>query len=120
MPKPVITTRSPADRASWILSNTALRAASPWAFELPSLAATRELMSLFLRVAMVTVRDLPDDGEDLDLEAYFAAAGSTIEGLPRWEIDTNRIALGFFSFSKFLMYRDLDVSNWPDEAKPPM
>lgn len=64
------------------------------------------------------IPDLPDDGEDLDLEAYFAGIGSAIESLPRWEIDTERIVLGFFSFSKFLMYRDLDANNWPDDAKP--
>jgi hypothetical protein len=54
----------------------------------------------------------------LDVESYFAKVRSTIEGLPRWEVDTSRIVLGFFSFSKFLMYRDLDVSTWPEGAKP--
>ena len=28
------------------------------------------------------------------------------------------MALGFFSFAKFLMYRDLDAGVWPDESKP--
>ena len=28
------------------------------------------------------------------------------------------MVLGFFSFSKFLMYRDLDVNIWPDSSKP--
>ena len=27
------------------------------------------------------------------------------------------MTLGFFSFAKFLMYRDLDVRTWPDAAK---
>ena len=27
------------------------------------------------------------------------------------------MTLGFFSFAKFLMYRDLDARNWPDPSK---
>ena len=35
----------------------------------------------------------------------------------RWEVQPDVITLGFFSFAKFLMYRDLDVRTWPDAAK---
>ena len=35
-----------------------------------------------------------------------------------WTIDRERVSLGFFSFSKFLMYRDLDVATWPDDSSP--
>ena len=31
----------------------------------------------------------------------------------RWEVCPDAMVLGFFSFSKFLMYRDLDPDNWP-------
>jgi hypothetical protein len=35
----------------------------------------------------------------------------------RWEVLPNDIQLGFFSFTKFLMYRDLDPENWPNAGK---
>lgn len=37
---------------------------------------------------------------------------------PRWEVLENEIRLGLYSFSKFLMYRDLDESIWPNTSKP--
>jgi very-short-patch-repair endonuclease len=55
---------------------------------------------------------LPED-EDLDIAAYFQAVGGAIGGRPGWSVDTEAIALGFFSFAKFLMYRDLDPTTWP-------
>ncbi|MCH7745508.1 MAG: DUF4011 domain-containing protein, partial [Chloroflexi bacterium] len=63
------------------------------------------------------IPELSDD-EDLDIASYFAEVESVIGNLPRWEVDANRVALGFFSFSKFLMYRDLDGNTWPEQAKP--
>jgi hypothetical protein len=47
---------------------------------------------------------------------YFSEVTSTIAAHPRWKIEPNAIQLGFFSFSKLLMYRDLAVGAWPDEA----
>ena len=41
-----------------------------------------------------------------------------MQHIPGWTVDRNSVVLGFFSFSKFLMYRDLDVSIWPEGAKP--
>lgn len=60
---------------------------------------------------------LPDP-EDLDLDEYFNAVSSAIKRQARWSVDENAIVLGFFSFGKFLMYRDLDVASWPEGAKP--
>src|SRR5690606_21157061 len=45
---------------------------------------------------------------------YFATVAPMIASQPRWEVEPNAISLGFFSFAKFLMYRDLDPRNWPD------
>jgi len=58
------------------------------------------------------------DIEDLDLGAWFDAWEQAIESRQRWAIDRTAVALGFFSFGKFLMYRDLDPTTWPDGAKP--
>jgi hypothetical protein len=56
--------------------------------------------------------------EDFDVQEYFRATSSSILSQPKWSIDENAICLGFFSFSKFLMFRDLDSTNWPDGKKP--
>jgi very-short-patch-repair endonuclease len=45
---------------------------------------------------------------------YFERVAQAISSQPRWEVCENDIVLGFFSFAKFLMYRDLDPEIWPD------
>ncbi len=37
-------------------------------------------------------------------------------GKSRWEVQPDAMVLGFFSYSKFLMYRDLDPENWPTDG----
>jgi very-short-patch-repair endonuclease len=54
------------------------------------------------------------DEDDFSPAEYFRALENTITGVARWEVLPNSITLGFFSFAKFLMYRDLDPENWPD------
>jgi len=56
------------------------------------------------------------DEDELDLAAYSAKVAETILKEARWEVLPDAMVLGFFSFSKFLMYRDLDPENWPKEA----
>ncbi len=58
--------------------------------------------------------ELPE-GEDLNVAVYLANVENAIASETRWSVDRDAIVLGFFSFSKFLMYRDLDPSTWPDE-----
>lgn len=58
------------------------------------------------------------DVEDLDLTAYFDAFDAAVASRPRWQVDRAAISLGFFSFGRFLMYRDLDSSTWPPELQP--
>ncbi|MGC1303249.1 MAG: DUF3320 domain-containing protein [Caulobacteraceae bacterium] len=48
---------------------------------------------------------------------YAAAVAEVIAAKPGWSVQPNDIVLGFFSFAKFLMYRDLDASVWPAKAK---
>ena len=57
-----------------------------------------------------------DDLEPSNIQSYFQAVGEAIDGVKRWSVDASAIALGFFSFAKFLMYRDLDTTNWPGDA----
>ena len=60
--------------------------------------------------------DLPDAGdlEPASIQSYYQTVDAAIDGLERWSVDETAITLGFFSFAKFLMYRDLDINNWPD------
>lgn len=64
--------------------------------------------------------DLPElpDIEELVLTEHFDAIAKEIKGQKRWRIERHEIALGFFSFSKFLMYRDLEPDNWCDSDNP--
>jgi hypothetical protein len=52
---------------------------------------------------------LPDLSEDLDFSEVFSAVKAAVNGFPRWRI-TNDVALGLFSFQKFLMYKDLELN----------
>ncbi len=65
----------------------------------------------------IELPDLPDR-EELVASEYFAAVRRHMRDHPRWEVLDKHMVLGFFSFGKFLMYRDLDIEIWPEEAKP--
>lgn len=55
----------------------------------------------------------PEDDE-LNPDRYFEEVARCVGGdKERWEVLPNAITLGFFSFAKFLMYRDLDPATWP-------
>lgn len=61
------------------------------------------------------IEDFPDEDE-VDLNAYAARIAETVAGQKRWEVLPDAMVLGFFSFAKFLMYRDLDPENWPEDG----
>ena len=63
-------------------------------------------------VALPEVPDL----DELSTAAYFEAVEQAIGDQPRWEVLRNDMVLWFFSFAKYLMYRDLDPGNWPAHA----
>jgi hypothetical protein len=56
------------------------------------------------------------DSEDWDPTEYFLSVGQAISTQSRWSIDENGMMLGFFSFSKFLMFRDLGADTWPNNS----
>ncbi len=64
--------------------------------------------------------DLPElpDADELVIESYFDSVAQSINGRDGWSVQREEVALGFFSFGKFLMYRDLDPSAWPEGARP--
>ncbi len=75
-------------------------------------------LSLQARIKSDFGIDLPDVPEidELDPADYFRAVAEAVAEQPRWEVLPNDMVLWFFSFAKFLMYRDLDTSNWPEES----
>ena len=56
-----------------------------------------------------------DPGDD-DPAAYLAQVAKVIAPKPEWSVEPHDIVLGFFSFAKFLMYRDRDPALWPPAA----
>ena len=66
----------------------------------------------------IQLPDLPeaDELDPSNIQNYFQAVSEALKGIQQWSVDTSAIALGFFSFAKFLMYRDLDVNNWTDNV----
>lgn len=62
--------------------------------------------------------DLPelDVSEGWKPSDYFSLVESVIAARDRWKIDPDAIQLGFFSFSKLLMYLDLDIGAWEGDS----
>lgn len=56
-------------------------------------------------------------GDDFDPRAYLASVATMAAAQPGWQVLPDAMTLGFFSFAKFLMYRDLDTATWPPEKR---
>jgi very-short-patch-repair endonuclease len=63
----------------------------------------------------ISLPTIPEDDEWSPTE-YFRATDSTIKSQRRWSIDCTGVELGFFSFSKFLMFHDLAGDAWENES----
>ncbi|WP_422003063.1 DUF3320 domain-containing protein [Roseovarius mucosus] len=55
-----------------------------------------------------------DEAEGWTPSGYFAQVADAVSGQPGWTVDADGMQLGFFSFAKLLMHRDLDPAAWPD------
>ncbi len=60
---------------------------------------------------------LPELDEEGQLSEYYAAVTAAVASQPRWRVAADELALGYFSFGKFLLYRDLDPATWPAGAE---
>jgi hypothetical protein len=58
-----------------------------------------------------------EDGEDLVPTRYFSQVAQVIAGEPGFAVHADDLVLGLFSFTRLLMYRDLDPANWPEGAE---
>ena len=56
--------------------------------------------------------------DDLSPADYFDAVQKVVDGQPRWQLHRDRMTLWFFSFAKFLMFRDLNPEVWPEGKGP--
>lgn len=54
-----------------------------------------------------------DVTDDFDPSLYMRSVADAVKSKEQWEVCEDDIVLGFFSFAKFLMYRDLDPECWP-------
>lgn len=77
-------------------------------------------VSLRARLKQSFNLDIPDldiESESFNIATYLQDVGKSIESMNRWRINADAIALGFFSFQKYLMYLDLKPERWPEEKK---
>jgi len=59
--------------------------------------------------------DMPEEANGL--QSYFEAVSKSVERMSGWAINDD-VYLGFFSFTKFVMYKDLDPAGWPEGNGP--
>jgi very-short-patch-repair endonuclease len=60
----------------------------------------------------IELPELPE-GDEWKPSQYFEQVRSCIANSPRWEVLDAEILLSFFSFNKYMLWRDLDPKNWP-------
>ena len=59
--------------------------------------------------------EMPDDPAYID--KYLRDVKKSVSHIPKWRVETD-ISLDFFSFTKFVMYKDLDPDAWPKGMTP--
>ncbi|WP_413711667.1 DUF3320 domain-containing protein [Rhizobium sp. Rhizsp82] len=79
-------------------------------------ASNLSLEAFLDRIHKIRMPDF-EASEDFSFDSYVEKAAEAISVKPDWSVQPDDIVLGFFSFAKFLMYRDLDATLWPEGAK---
>ncbi len=65
------------------------------------------------------VEDASADAEEMPpLETFYTAVSDCVSKQKCWKVVPDEIHLGFFSFGKFLMFKDLDDLVWPEDKQP--
>lgn len=83
--------------------------------ELGCNVSLREKLKLDLGLEWPLLDEMAE-AETIDIEAYFDQIEHVIRDQPSWHLDRDAIHLGFFSFHKYVMYRDLKHDDWPKNA----
>ncbi|MBL8693165.1 MAG: DUF3320 domain-containing protein [Planctomycetes bacterium] len=66
-----------------------------------------EMLSAQFHIQIPGIDPLPEDEQGIDVLAVLQEVRSALKNVPRWRIHEEAY-LGFFTFSKFLMWKDLD------------
>lgn len=71
-------------------------------------------LSLQLHMKREFAMKLPSIGEveNFDINRYLDEIAELVSERPSWGVDKDDAVLGLFSFAKFMMYRDLEASEW--------
>nr|WP_315434779.1 DUF3320 domain-containing protein [uncultured Pseudomonas sp.] len=86
---------------------------------MPNLSLVAKLKTDFgLDLSSCAVDEETFDTDDESLERFFSDVAAVVSKQSRWKVASNEIALGFFSFGKFLMFKDLDPKSWPEDKQP--
>ncbi len=71
-----------------------------------------------LRADLGVSLDVGEGEEGLDPAAFVESVAALAAGREGWWVEPDAIALGLFSFGRFLLYHDLDEAAWPADRKP--
>jgi very-short-patch-repair endonuclease len=66
----------------------------------------------------VTLPSFEESDDSYNIHAYFEQVTQAISAEKKWSVESDKIALSFFSFGKFQMYQDLSDEAWPEGKKP--
>ncbi|MBB3931126.1 hypothetical protein GGR25_002176 [Kaistia hirudinis] len=61
----------------------------------------------------IRLPEIPES-DDWSPSDYFASVADAVSPKPRWTIEPDGMQLGFFSFAKLLMVKDLEPENWSE------
>lgn len=79
-------------------------------------ASNLSLEAFLDRVHKIRMPDF-EATDEFSFETYATQVAAAISVKPDWSVQPDDIVLGFFSFAKFLMYRDLDPILWPADGR---
>ncbi len=74
-------------------------------------------LQAFLAEQGVALPDFEMPDAKLGVDNYLQKVTQAVSGKQKWHV-VNDIYLGFFSFTKFVMYKDLDPDAWPEDKSP--
>jgi len=61
----------------------------------------------------IKLPEIPENDE-WTAEGYLGEVAAAVSGRSRWSVESDGMQLGFFSFAKLLMVKDLEPDAWPD------